>query len=299
MERFDTVVIGSGPAGIGAITYLKRAKVNFLWLEKGAPGGKLINIHEIANCPGFAPQSGFSLSQALMSPLDVSPSYGDVSSIRKEGEDFIVSYNDKEVASKTVLLATGLSNSPKISGEKDYIGKGVSYCATCDGPFFRNQAIALEGEGEKAFEEALYLSSLAKELHVFYPDSSFFMDDASLREKSNVVMHPNSKITKINGDSEGKYVESIAYKEKENEKTMQIAAVFPLSGESTDLFFMRYLSPKTEKGFLLVDDSMETSVPGLFAAGDIVRKRLRQVVTALGDGAVASSGIITYLRKRK
>lgn len=298
MNEFETIVIGSGPAGIGAITYLKRANIRFLWLEKGAPGGKLINIHEIANCPGFEAQDGFSLSLKLLAPLGISPTFGEVNSLKKEGETFLVETKEKTYSSKTVLLATGLSNTPKIPGEKELLGHGVSYCATCDGPFYRGKVVALNGEGEKAYEEALYLSSLVKELHLFYPSNSFYNEEV-LKEKGNIYFHPSSKILRVESEKTEKKVSAISYREKEMEKTMQIAALFPLMGEGTDTFFLRNLSPITEKGFLVVNDSMETSVPGLFAAGDIIKKRLRQVVTALADGAIASSGIISYLRAQK
>lgn len=298
MSEFDTIVIGAGPAGIGAITYLKRANVHFLWLEKGAPGGKLINIHEIANCPGFEAQDGFSLSLKLLAPLGVSPTFGDVLSLKKEENTFFVETKEKTYTSKTVLLATGLSNTPKIPGEKDLLGHGVSYCATCDGPFYRGKVVALNGEDEKAYEEALYLSSIVQELHLFYP-SSHFCNEEVLKEKGNVFFHPSSEILRVLSEEGAKKVGSLLYREGKIEKTMQISALFPLMGEGTDTFFLRYLPLKTERGFLVTNDSMETSVPGLFAAGDIVKKRLRQVVTALSDGAIGSSGIISYLRSHK
>ena len=298
MNEFETIAIGSGPAGIGAITYLKRANVRFLWFEKGAPGGKLINIHEIANCPGFEAQDGFSLSLKLLAPLEISPAFGEVISLKKEGETFFVETKEETYSSKTVLLATGLSNTPKIPGEKELLGHGVSYCATCDGPFYRGKVVALNGEGEKTYEEALYLSSIVKELHLFYPSNSF-CNEETLKKKENISFHPLSQILRVESEKNEKKVSSILYREKEIEKTIQIAALFPLMGEETDTFFLRNLNPANEKGFLIVNDSMETSIPGLFAAGDIVKKRLRQVVTALADGAVASSGIISYLRSHK
>ncbi len=300
MEAYDVVVIGAGPAAIGAITYLKRANVRYLWLEKGAPGGKLNNIHEIANCPGFMPSDGFSLAQKLLAPLEEYPIYGEVSAIKQAENGFLVSYNGStEVSSRAVLLATGLSNAPKIAGEKTYLGHGVSYCATCDGPLFKGKKALIEGEGEKALEEALYLSSLVSELHLLFPGDAFSADDAVLKSKGNVIFHPHSHLTKILGETASNRVSSAEFTEGKDTKSLQIDVIFPLLNEETDTFFLRYFSLKMNKGFIVTDETMQTSVPGLFAAGDIVDKRMRQVVTALADGAIASSGIISFLRKRK
>lgn len=300
MERiYDAVVIGAGPAGIAALTYLKRTNLDVLWLEKGAPGGKLVNIHEIGNCPGFAPLSGFELSEKLLSPLGILPEYGAVDGLSKEGEVFHIEHDGEETLARSVLLATGLSNTPKIPGEKEFFGKGISYCATCDGPMYRNKVAALAGHGGRAYEEALYLADLVSELHLFYEGDSFADDEETLRKNPKVHFHPGSKVTRILGDEMKRHISSILYRDETGEHALETAVLFPLEGEGTDTFFLQRLSPKMEKGFLLVDEKMETSVPGLFAAGDIVSKRLRQVVTALADGAIASSGILTYLRSGK
>ncbi len=300
METYDAVVIGAGPAAIGAITYLKRADVHYLWLEKGAPGGKLLNIHEIANCPGFMATDGFSLAQKLLAPLEENPTYGEVTSIKQTDNGFLLSYNgDNEVSSKTVLLATGLSNTPKIPGEKKYLGHGVSYCATCDGPLFKGKRALIEGDGEKAFEEALYLSSLVKELHLLFPGESFSNDDMALKKQGNVIFHPHARLSKILGENDSNHVSMAEFTEGKSVKSLPIDVIFPLLHEETDTFFLRHFSLKMNKGFIVTDEAMQTSVPGLFAAGDIVDKKLRQVVTALADGAIASSGIVSFIRKRK
>jgi len=299
MKIYDSIIIGAGPAGIGAALYLSRAKIDFLWLEKSFPGGKLPNLHEIGNYPGFAPINGFDLAESLLRPLGFGPQIAAVTSLKRTADGlFEVKCGETPYLSKTVLLATGLSNSPKVKGEREYLGRGVSYCATCDGPLYREKEIVLWGEGDRAYEEALYLAGLASKLHLVFPGASFYpLLDDSLKAYSNIVFHPHSSLKEIQGDADKKAV-SVALIDTADELiSLPTSAIFPLLGEGTDTFFLRYLNPQTEKGFIVVDDSMETTEPGLFAAGDIVKKRLRQVVTALSDGAVASNGIIRRVRE--
>jgi len=294
MNEIDIVIVGAGPAGITCALYLKRANKNFVWLEKGAPGGKLLNVHEVSNYPGRQKETGFELALAMLesvNALGVYSTYGSVSSIHKEGSFLIVDTDVASYKAKAVLIATGLSNVPQIKGEKERVGKGVSYCATCDGPLYRNKRAVLEGKGERALEEALYLSSLVEHLDLVTPKNTFMENKVladKLTELKNISLHFDTKIHEISGDSP---IESIL----DNGETLLTDVVFPLSNEKSASAFLSPLGIELNRGFIPVNKSMQSSIPGLFAAGDIVDKPLRQAINAAGDGASASQGIIAYL----
>lgn len=302
MEKTDIVIIGAGPAGISAALYLKRAGASFVWLEKGAPGGKLINIHEVGNYPGIPNANGFDLAMSLLKSteaVNASSTYGEVKSVKKDNGLFITSTENESYESKAVIVATGFSNVPSIPGEKEHLNKGVSYCATCDGPLYRQKPVALYGRGDKVLEEAIYLAALASKVTIITPDEEYQGNELMkevLSKKENVEFVYNAKITKILGEQN---LTSIEYTENDEAKEMEIAALFPLFGEKSASSFLSPLGVETNKGFLKVDMNMASSVEGLFAAGDIVDKTLRQVVTAASDGAIAATSALSYLRKRK
>lgn len=302
MRETNLVIIGAGPAGITAALYLKRANVPFIWLEKSMPGGKIVNIAEIDNYPGLLHQDGFSLATSLLqSAYDAGASIetSEVVEVLKEGDSFLIKTNKDEISSKTVLVATGLANIPSIKGEKEFFGKGVSYCATCDGPLLRKKKAAIYGNGNRVIEESLYLSNIVETLYLIVPSSELEGDInlvENLKGKSNVEIIYEAKVSLIKGESR---VDSIIYSDKDGEHSLDISMIFPFAGERSATQFLSSLNVEMERNFLVVDDAMMTSVPGLFAAGDIIKKRLRQVVTATNDGAVASSGIISYLNKLK
>lgn len=302
MREIDIVIIGAGPAGITAALYLKRANASFLWLEKSAPGGKLLNISEVDNYPGLPHQDGFSLATNLLkSAYDAGAKIETlgVEQIQKEGDTYIISTNKEDIRCKAVLVATGLANIPTIPGEKEFFGKGVSYCATCDGPLLKNKVAVIYGNGDRVLEEGLYLANIVKRLYLLCPNETYQGDEAlleKLKEKDNVTYLPSSKILSIQGDFR---VTSIRYSSKEEEHVLETNMVFPFAGEKSAVQFLSTFPVIMEKGFIVVDDKNMSNIPGLFAAGDIVKKRLRQVVTAASDGAIASTGILSYLHSLK
>lgn len=301
--NFDAIVIGAGPAGLSAALYLKRASVNVLLLEKGAPGGKLLNVHEIKNYPGTPAQSGFDLAQALIETArqnDVEATYGDVRLIKKEGQSFSVQTGDADYHSIAVIIATGLSNVTSIKGEKEYLHHGVSYCATCDGPMYRGEIVGVYGSGERVNEEVLYLSRLAHSVHYFSPETSLSGLPESISEISSqksILIHDNCEIKEIKG-LDGRVTSAVISSPK-GEEEIPLRAFFPLAGEKAASAFLSVLEPKMNHGFLVVDSSFMTSVEGLFAIGDIVDKPLRQAITAAGDGANVSLSALIYIRKEK
>ncbi len=300
MSDSKVIIIGAGPAGLSCALYLKRAGVDPLLLEKGAPGGKLLNLAEVANYPGFTPTDGFTLAQAFLAGAEsqgVKVTPAEIVSVALKDGRFELQSRNETYHADAVVVASGLANVPSIPGEKEHLQKGVSYCATCDGPLFRKKDVALYGAGEKAYEEGLYLSALVRRLYFLSPDQ--FGEPTPLSQelfaRANVEKYPEAKILQIRGQSA---VESILFEQNGQQKEVGVAAIFPLLGEKSASAFLSPLNLMLDRGFIPVDSSMMSSCPGLFACGDIVKKNLRQVVTAASDGALASQGVLNYLRAK-
>jgi thioredoxin reductase (NADPH) len=300
MAKTDVVIIGAGPAGLTAALYLARSAYAAVVLEKGAPGGKLLTIPVIENYPGLPATSGMALAQSFLDSaahFGVTPTYGNVRSVSKTPEGlFLTSTDAGDFLSRAVLVASGLANVPSVPGEKALLGKGVSYCATCDGRFYKGKDIAVYGNGEKTVSEALYLAPLVGSL-LFLVKGDLDCSEASkaaLKSFPNIQILENAVLTAITGES---HVEKILYSVGDFPGEKSVSGVFPLAGEKSASAFLSPLPLLLDHGFIVTDASLMSNVPGLFAAGDIVKKPLRQVVTAAGDGALSSNSIIAYLRK--
>ena len=304
MEKrtIDVAIIGGGMAGLTAGIYLRRSSLSSLIIEKGAPGGKLNNIHRIDNYPAAPHISGPDLAMSVLTQateLGVELTYGSVASISKEDNRFLVKTDAGDYLAKAVIIATGVETKKLgIPGEKEHEGKGVSYCATCDGNFFRNKDVAVIGNKDHAVEDVLYLSGLVHQLYFLLPEPIETTEEheRQLNECKNVERIENVKPLRIEGENQ---VEKLFYMDGENEKELQISGIFPLYGEKSSSEFLSSLKPNTNKGFLICDESMSTSVPGIFACGDIVDKKLRQLVNAAGEAAVAATSAIVYCRSIK
>ena len=295
---YDSVIIGAGIAGITASIYLKRSNKTSIMLDKGAPGGKLNNIHRIDNYPGVARIAGPDLAMQLFnqaSELGVEYAYGSVYEVRKEDGLFLIKTDAGDYQSKTLIVATGVENKKLgIPGEDAFLGKGVSYCATCDGNFFKGKDVALVGNADHAVEDAIYLSGLVSHLYFLYPAALEATEAhiSELKAQDNVTWIPMKKSLRIEGEN---LVERFVYEDEEGEKTLNVSAVFPLYGEKSSSAFLSPLGLINNKGFLVVDGNMNTSVAGVYACGDIVDKKLRQLVNAAGEGAIAATSAISYL----
>ena len=295
MREIDVVIIGAGPAGLSAATYMARSSHSFVLLEKGAPGGRLLTLPTIENYPGFPAVSGQELALSFLnaaSSLGIQPEYGAVNSVSMDGNRFLVKTDSDSYSCRAVIVATGITFVPSIPGEKEFLGKGVSYCATCDGRFFKGKPMVVYGNGDEAIQEALYLAPLSSELLFVCPDVLIGAEKAKehLLSLPNVRLVEHAKLEKIFGNE---FVNGVIVNGKEE----ICAAVFPLSGPKSASSFLSPLGLETKKGFLAIDEDGATSVPGLFAAGDIVDKKLRQVVNAAGEGANAATSAIRYLNK--
>lgn len=297
MRASDVMIIGAGPAGLTSALYLGRANRNVLLLEKDAPGGKLLTIPKMNNYPGTPFHNGLELAKSFVegaSHFGVNAQYGAVNLVTKEGNVFHVSTEEETFEAKAVIIATGLTNVPSIEGEKEFLHKGVSYCATCDGRFFKGRPMAVIGDHEKAYAEAVYLSSLSNEVYLFIshelPKDSAYA--ASLLQNPNVKMIVGASMKRIEGDNK---VKALVYSLEGKEMTLPVSAVFPLLGEKAASRFLSSLPVKMNHDFIVTDEEMNSNIPGLFAIGDIRDKKLRQVVTAASDGAIASASVISYL----
>lgn len=296
MRKTDIVIIGAGIAGLTASIYLKRANQNFIVLENMLPGGKLNILKEVENYPGFSKCSGKDILFSLMNQihqLGISIDYGSVQTILKDEYGFKV-VTDKEILySKAVILASGVNNpTSTIKGEEEYFGRGVSYCATCDGNFFKDQDVAVYGGSEVAIEEALYLSNLVKKLYFVVNEENIdnIKEFAVLKSKDNVHVLMNKKIIEICGDMLG--VNKVIIND---DTKLDVSGVFPYVGQKSSKEYLNNLHVEMENNLIVTNEKMETNIPGIYAIGDIRKKQLKQLVTAASDGAVCSVNAIKAL----
>lgn len=293
MTKTDVVIIGAGPAGLSAATYLARSAYKSVIIDKDAPGGRLNTLPEIENYPGFKSVSGMELANAFIASaeaLGVEVSYGNVISVTKDGDTFLTKTDLDSYESKAVIVCTGITFVPSIKGEKEHLGRGVSYCATCDGRFFKGRPMVVFGNGDEAIQEALYLAPLSSNLTFICPDNLKGSDKNlnALHAVKNLTLIENSHLDEIIGEQG---VTSVIYDGREAEA----AVVFPLNGPKSASSFLSSLELDMNKGFIKTNSDQETSCSGLYAAGDVLDKRLRQVVNAAGEGATAATSAIRYL----
>lgn len=295
---FDVLVIGSGPAGMTAAIYLKQADRNVAIIDGNAPGGQLNRINSIENYSGFSKISGPELAFNMFNQLQdnkVDYKYGKVQEIKKESDYFIVS-TEKEIFSvKAVIIATG--RNPKelgLEGEKQLLGRGISFCAICDGSLYKNKKIALVGNSKETLEEALYLINLVSELLIIIKEEELI--ECDLKDKiinnSKIKVINNSIITKLN--SEDKKLSSIIINNiKTNQsEEIELSALFEYNGYQPNTELINCLK---NNGYIVVDQQMRTNIKGIFACGDVIDKEVYQVSTAVAEGATAGLQASKYI----
>ncbi len=304
MTHNEIAIIGAGPAGLTAAIYALRAGVGVKVFEKAAPGGQMLLTSTIENYPGFP--GGAKSSDLAQHFLVQAHALGaqvvseEIVSIVADSKNFSL----KNAAGGSyqfpaVIIAAGTS--PKklgIEGEETFVGKGVSYCATCDGFFFKGKEVAVIGGGNSAIEESLYLANIAKKVHVVHRRSRLRADHIiaeRLRGKENVVWHLERRPLKISGDSKVKSLTLL--KPDDSREELPIDGVFIFAGWTPNTSFIQGVLELDEGGFIRTDEQMGTSQNGIFACGDIREKTLRQVVTACGDGAIAAMHAVEYLNQ--
>ncbi|MBI4774553.1 MAG: thioredoxin-disulfide reductase [Deltaproteobacteria bacterium] len=302
-EMYDLIIIGGGPAGLTAGMYAARARMKVLLLEKLSPGGQVLNTEWIENYPGFPEGiSGFELvdrmkEQALRFGLPIES--GEVTGINlSDSEKEVVLADGKRYGCRALVIASGASwNKLKVPGEVELIGKGVSYCATCDGPFFRDAVTAVVGGGDSAVEEALFLTRFAKKVIIIHRRdelraTKIVQERAMASEKIEFLW--NTVVTEIQGDGK---VERLSLR---NVKTgdvsdLEVEGIFIFVGVVPNTGYIGAEIEKDERGFVIANLYRETNVPGVFACGDVTHKDFRQVANAVGEGANACYSAEKYL----
>lgn len=303
--RQNLAIIGAGPAGMTAAIYAARAGLDVTMIDSGAPGGKIVKTYEIENYPGYETISGVDLGMKMFDQtqkLNVKYQYGNVTRIENLGEKDkkIVMEDGSSIEAGAIIIATGTNERKmNIPGEAEYTGHGVSYCAVCDGAFFRDKTVTVIGGGNSALEEAIYLTQFASKVRIVIRRDVFRADELvqqKLAKAQKIEIIKKHIPLRIEGD--GNKVSSIVLKNLENdqEETYETAGIFPYIGSDAATSFAESLNILDERGFVKANDKMETSVPGIYAAGDCIVKQLRQVVTACGDGALAAQNCYHYLK---
>ncbi len=299
---YDTLIIGSGPAGMTAALYAARSNLKVGIIEQGAPGGQMNNTSEIENYPGYEHISGPELSMKMYEPLEkfnVEHIYGIVQSIENEGLIKRVVTEDETFEAKTVILATGAKyRLLDVPGEEEYTSRGVSYCAVCDGAFFRNQDLLVVGGGDSAVEEAIYLTQFARSVTIIHRRDELraqiiLQDRAFANEKIKFIW--DSVVKEIKGGDV-----KVSGVTVENVKTGEISdhefgGIFIYVGMNPVSNMVTGLGITDEAGWILTNNKMETSQSGIYAIGDVRQKDLRQIATAVGEGAIAGQGVYHYI----
>lgn len=303
-KLFDLIIIGGGPAGLAAAIYALRSRLKTLLIEKMVLGGLASTAFYIENYPGFPEGiSGMDLSQKLTEQVNkLGPEilWGNAIKLKKNKNHFEVHVDGKIPTARALILATGTEPAKLgIPGEEEFRGRGVSYCATCDGPFYQNKNVIVVGGGNSAVEEALFLTRYAQKVSIVHRRDELRADKILAERARN---HPkiyffwHSVVEEISGQ---KSVTEVALKDLLSGKKIKIPAdgIFVYVGSRPNTELIKGIVKLDENGFVLTDEKMKTSLPGIFAAGDVRVKSLRQVVTAVSDGAIAADSAREFIEK--
>ena len=296
----DIIIIGGGPAGMTAALYAGRAELNALMIEKDYQGGQMVTTNEVENYPGIIDITGPDLSNVMYEhakKFGTEMIFEEVLDIQVDGDIKRVITNKETYETKVVILSMGAKpRNLGVAKEKELGGRGVSYCAICDGGFYRNKVVAVVGGGDTALEDALYLSRLAKKVYLIHRRDSF-RGNKSLQKKifeSNIEIIWDSTVTELYGDNKlsGIQIENLKDNSK---KDLELDGLFVAVGSYPMTNLVKDLVELNPQGYIVADENCATSVDGIFAVGDIRTKHLRQVITAAADGAVSIYEAEKYL----
>ncbi len=307
-NRYDVIIIGGGPAGMSAAVYAGRSGLKTAMLEKEAPGGKMIKTHLVENYPGIDKIGGVDLSMKMFEHATAYGTeylYGDVVSVDREGDMNLVKTSDGSVYETLVVIVATGTNEKTLGFEQDekLLGRGLSYCAVCDGAFFKNDKVIVIGGGNSALEEAVYLTQFADEVNLVIRRDVFRGDPSAQRQVLN-----NSKINVIRKHipvdyiiDEHNKISGMKFENVDTQEELIIEAngVFPYIGAIPATSFLQGKGVLDDEGYLVVNEKLESAIPGVFGAGDVIPKHLRQIVTATSDGAITAQNAFSYIQDLK
>ena len=302
-KEYDVIIIGAGPGGMTAAVYAARANLKVLVLDRGPYGGAMNNTDAVDNYPGFVdvkgPELGEKMYQTMMK-FEPEFEYGDVQSVELDGNKKIVKTDNGDFVAPALVIATGADHRKiGVPGEEEFSGRGVSYCAVCDAPFFKGEDLVVVGGGDSAIEEGIYLTQLANSVTVIHRRDQLraqpiLQKRAFANPKMKFIW--NAQTEEIVGDDNK--VTAVKYRDKETgeEKEVPAAGVFIYVGILPQSDAFKGLGILDEKGWVVTDEQMHTSVPCIFALGDVRAKHLRQIANAVGDGSIAGQEAYNYIQ---
>lgn len=300
-QVYDLIIIGSGPAGLTADIYAERAKLNTLIIEKEyVSGGQIVNTYEVDNYTGLPGINGFDMGMKFKEHAVAQGAnfmQTEVKGLRVEGDKRIVETEQGDLEATTVLIATGAKNrNLGVPGEEELKGKGVSYCATCDGAFFKGKTVAVVGGGDVAVEDAIFLGRLCEKVYIIHRRDAFratkILQDA-LFDMPNIECVWDTKVTSINGEEKTSSITIESMKDGTS-KELDVDGLFIAVGTLPNTEIIGDVVAKDKGNYIIAGEDGKTNVPGIFAAGDVRTKKLRQIITAASDGANAITSINEY-----
>ncbi|MDH7602161.1 MAG: thioredoxin-disulfide reductase [Armatimonadota bacterium] len=299
---YDVVIVGGGPAGLTAAIYASRARLKTLLIEKAFPGGQLMMCAHVENYPGYIGGPGMELSEAMRQQAERFGAESKIAEINKVDllgkEKILYTTEDEKISAKAIILCLGAK--PKrldVPGEQEFLGKGVSYCAVCDGALFKDKVLAVVGGGDTAVEDAVFLTRYASKVHLIHRRDRL-RAQRIIQERAfanpSIEIHWNTVVKHIRGTGSVDHLvtENVVTGEQSE---LPVDGVFILIGNEPNTKMLKGQIALDEAGYVITDENMQTNVPGVFAAGDVRRKALRQIVTACADGAIAATAAEKYI----
>lgn len=297
MKTYECVIIGAGVAGMTAAIYLKRAGISVLLLEKGVPGGQINKTSIIENYPGFKTIDGPTLAMNMLDQvqsLDIPYQYGNVISIEVDGDHKIIKTDMETIIASRIILASG--RKPRelgLSNEKKLLGSGISYCAYCDGMLYKNQDVVVIGGGNSALEEALYLADICKTVYIVHRRLEYRADDILVKK-----LEKYDNIKPCLGQNVIEILEKdnrVSGVRLSNNSILPVTGVFIYIGQIPETSFIEDLITLKD-GYVMTNEHLETNIPGIYACGDVIKKELYQISTAIGEGALAGTNVVKSLK---